>query len=256
MEQGAQSIYRAVAVLKELATRNGAGTGMTEVAEATGLTGPTVHRILRALVDVGFAYQRAADKRYFLGPFVHELGLSLGHRLDLEAVAQAATDRLAELTGDTAFFLRRVGVNMLCVSRTSGSFPVKTLLTDVGTRRLLGLGAGGLAVLAALPRAEAMEILAANERSYAEAGRSLATLAAEMDEAAQIGHVVRQLRDLGATTVAIAVLDGQKRPIAALSMSAISQRMREAHLDEAIAHLKQLRHQTEAKIAFAVPDLS
>ncbi|MBB3772764.1 DNA-binding IclR family transcriptional regulator [Angulomicrobium tetraedrale] len=256
MEQGAQSIYRAVAVLKELATRNGAGSGMTEIAEATGLTGPTVHRILRAFVDVGFAYQRAADKRYFLGPFVHELGLSLSHRLDLEAVARAATDRLAELTGDTAFFLRRVGVNMLCVSRTSGSFPVKTLLTDVGTRRLLGLGAGGLAVLAALPRAEAMDILAANERSYAEAGRPLAALAAEMDEAAQIGHVVRRLGDLGATTVAIAVLDGQKRPIAALSMSAISQRMREAHLDQAIAHLKQLRHQTEAQIAFAVPNLS
>lgn len=252
MEQGAQSIYRAVAVLKELANRNALGSGMTELAEATGLTGPTVHRMLRALVDVGFAHQRASDRRYVLGALVHELSLHLAPRPDVAMLALSATERLAELTGDTAFFLRRVGTEMLCLSRTSGSFPVKTLLTDVGTRRLLGLGAGGLAVLAHLPREEAATILQRNERSYKEAGRPIDVIAAELNEARATGHVVRRISDLGATTVAMAVRDSRKRPIGALSMSAISQRMDGAHLEQALTHMATLRDELEASLAFAV----
>lgn len=252
MEQGAQSIYRAVAVLKELAARNSLGSGMTELAEATGLAGPTVHRMLRALVDVGLAHQRAADRRYVLGPLVHHLSMQIGPMPDIEALAAAATARLAELTGDTAFFLRRVGLEMLCVSRTSGSFPVKTLLTDVGTRRLLGLGAGGLAVLARLPRKEVEATFERNVRAYRDAGRSIEDLLAEVDAAAAAGHAVRRLPELGATTVAVALCDGGGSPFAALSMSAISQRMTGPHLAKAISHLEKARDQLETTLAGAI----
>lgn len=248
MEQGAQSIYRAVAVLRELASRNSEGTGMTELSDATGLTGPTVHRILRALVDVGLAYQRTADRRYFLGQLIYELALNLGNRFDLGAVAASATGKLAELTGDTAFFLYRSGGEMVCLNRTSGSFPVKTLLTDVGTRRPLGLGAGGLAVLAKLPREAALKIMTANEQTYLDNGQSLATVIDEVEKAADLGHVVRRLPELGATTVAVAICDQQHQPFAALSASAISQRMEGEHLVQAVAEMKKLRDEIEAGI--------
>jgi DNA-binding IclR family transcriptional regulator len=253
MEQGAQSIYRAVAILKELANRNSLGSGMTELAGATGLTGPTVHRMLRALVDVGLAHQRSPDRRYVLGPLLQQLCMQLGPPPDLASIARAATERLAELTGDTAFFLRRTGAEMLCVSRTSGSFPVKTLLTEVGTRRLLGLGAGGLAVLARLPKDEAMALLVRNKAAYREAGRPVETLLAEMEETAASGHAVRRLAELGATTVATALCDGGGRPFAALSMSAISQRMDGTHLEDAIRHLDKMRGELQESLLFATP---
>jgi len=52
------------------------------------------------------------------------------------------------MSGDTVFLVIRQGDYCLCLHREEGHFPVKVFTTDVGGRRLLGLGAGGLALIA------------------------------------------------------------------------------------------------------------
>ena len=47
----------------------------------------------------------------------------------------------------------------ICSARALGDYPIKALTLDVGIRRPLGVGAGGLAILCALPEAEADEII-------------------------------------------------------------------------------------------------
>jgi DNA-binding IclR family transcriptional regulator len=49
--KGAQAIRRALAVLRILAAGREEGLPLAEVVQATGLTRPTVHRIVHALIE-------------------------------------------------------------------------------------------------------------------------------------------------------------------------------------------------------------
>ena len=77
--------------------------------------------------------------------------------------------RLARMSGDTVFLVIRQGDHCLCLHREEGPFPVKVFTTDIGGRRLLGLGAGGLAIMARLPDAEVLRIYERNAAEYAQA---------------------------------------------------------------------------------------
>jgi len=60
------------------------------------------------------------------------------------------------------FLIARSGYDSVCIDRREGAFPIKTFTLDVGTRRPLGAGAGGLALLLLLPDEEVDAIIAAN----------------------------------------------------------------------------------------------
>ena len=59
--QGAQAIRRALAVLRILAAGREDGVPLAEVVRATGLTRPTVHRIVHVLIEEGIVerYERS-----------------------------------------------------------------------------------------------------------------------------------------------------------------------------------------------------
>ncbi len=247
MEQGAQSIYRTVAVLMAVADRNREGAGMSDVAAATGLTSPTVHRILRALTDLGLVIQ-TGSRRYALGPIVYDLGLTAAPRFDLQNLTRDITDRLAEETGDTVFFSRLSGNDMVCVSRTSGSFPVKTLITDVGLRRPLGAGASGLAVLSAMPEDEALALIDTNEAAYAAQGRTIDQVREEVAAARRTGHVERDIPALGARTISAPLCDPSGRPFGSISISSISQRMSGDHLASCLGALTKAVAEVQKRV--------
>jgi len=249
-KQGAQLVYRMAAVLNGLAAKNHEGVGMTALAQATGLTGATTHRLLQALVDVRLVCQRPGDRRYILGPLTFELGKIAATRFDLQASYDTEIAALADAIGDTAFFLMRSNLDMLCLSRASGAFPVKTLITEIGMRRPMGVGAGGLAVLAALPREEAQLLMLANAQGYQDAGRTSASVADEVQCARATGYVCRVMPDLGATTVAIALRNSAGHAFACISASAISQRMQGQHLERVLHAMRQTAKRLEAKFDF------
>lgn len=71
--QGAQAIRRALAVLRILAAGREAGVPLAEVVQATGLTRPTVHRIVHVLIEEGIVERNARSGRYAIGNQVPEL---------------------------------------------------------------------------------------------------------------------------------------------------------------------------------------
>ena len=83
-----------------------------------------------------------------------------------EAAAALQLAALAESTQDTVYLSERRGLEAICSSRALGDYPIKALTLDVGIRRPLGIGAGGLAILCALPAAEADEIIEAHAQRY------------------------------------------------------------------------------------------
>ena len=74
--QGAQAIRRALAVLRILAAGREDGVPLADVVRATGLTRPTVHRIVHVLIEEGIVERHGKSGRYAIGNQVPELALA------------------------------------------------------------------------------------------------------------------------------------------------------------------------------------
>src|SRR6218665_892040 len=154
---GAQSVRRALAVLRVLATGQERGVRLTDVAAHTGLNRPTVHRILRVLVEESAVEQDLATRRYLIGGEVSLLGLARSARFPIRAIAEPHLRHLSESLGGTTLLTIRNGVDSVCIDRRPGSFSVKVLSIEIGARRPLGVGVSGLVLLASLQPEEAAE---------------------------------------------------------------------------------------------------
>lgn len=224
---GTQSIQRAARLLRELAARNRQGMRLIDVAQSSGLQRPTVHRMLKCLAAENLVSQDPQSRRYYLGPLVFELGITAGPRFNIRDLCTDALDRVAAETGDTVFLTIRSGDDSLCVDRREGAFPIKTFTVDVGVRRPLGVGAGSLAILTALPEEEIEEVVARIANRLPAFGRlTAAELLALVKRARKVGYVLNDVRTLsGVTAIGAPIFDPSGRPIAAISVSAITSRM-------------------------------
>jgi DNA-binding IclR family transcriptional regulator len=248
---GTQSIQRAARLLRELAARNRQGMRLIDVAHSSGLQRPTVHRMLKCLTAENLVSQDPQSRRYFLGPLVFELGITAGPRFNIRDLCSDALDRIAAQTGDTAFLSIRSGDDALCVDRREGAFPIKTFTVDVGVRRPLGVGAGSLAILTALPDEEVestVERIASRLPAY---GRlSAAELLTMVKRARKTGYVLNDVRTLsGVTAIGVPIFDPNGRPIGAISISAIAARMTATRQRELLEVLRREIRAIEKQLA-------
>ena len=248
---GTQSIQRAARLLRELAARNRQGMRLIDVAHSSGLQRPTVHRMLKCLTAENLVSQDPQSRRYYLGPLVFELGITAGPRFNIRDICSDALDRIAAETSDTAFLIIRSGDDALCVDRREGAYPIKTFTVDVGVRRPLGVGAGSLAILTALPDEEietTVERIASRLPAY---GRlTAAELLNMVKRARKAGYVLNDVRTLsGVTAIGVPIFDANARPIAAISISAITARMTAARQRELAELLRREIRVIEKQLA-------
>lgn len=240
-DNAVKTVDRVAAILRALAdTHSGAGLPLAELAADAGLPKPTAHRLLGALGNVGFTFQDLDSRRYRLGAGAAALGRA-AQRQDLSALAAPALTRLAEATGDTAFASVIEGSAAVCVARAVGSYPIRTLTLEVGSRRPLGVGAGSLALLAALPDQEAERATALNRDWLADfSGFGPENLRDLVARTRQDGHARNEGRIVEAMgAVAVAARDAGGRPFLALSLAAIRERMGDARMPELVRLLRE-----------------
>lgn len=241
--QGAQAIRRALAVLRILAAGRESGLPLTEVVQATGLTRPTVHRIVHALIEEGIVERSGKTGRYAIGGQVPELALARPSRSPLLAAADDVLRRTSERVGDTLFLTVRTGNDTLCVDRRIGAYPVKVLSIEVGARRPLGVSSAGVAILAALPAQEARKIVAANEARFAAYRSNAAAVLSQIADARRRGYNLREVGLVQGTksiSTWIKTVDG--RPAAAMTVSAVRSRLgprREQEVAEILLNASQ-----------------
>ena len=221
-----KSIARAADVLRVLA-KEANGGALTDIARQAGLGKATAHRILSALIDEGFAFQDRATRLYQLGAGLGELS-RIARRRDAGALALPILSKLAKETEDTIYVHIQEGLRSVCVGREQGAFPIRTLSLDVGQTRPLGVGSGSIALLAFLPEPEIEEIIEANRRWLAEfpsfgpdAIRSFVSQTKRQGYSFIEGQMTPNISAIG-----VPVMDAQERPVAALSVTAISDRVR------------------------------
>ncbi len=243
--EGTQSIVRAVELLKEIAAHNFAGTRLVDLASDTDLKAATAHRILGCLVREGLVMHRRGSKQYFLGPLAYELGLASSMHFNLKETSAPLLRRLARTTGDTVFLTVRSGADSVVIDRAEGSYPIKVLTQEVGTRRPLGSTVGGLALLLDLSDEELKQLVSANAHRLTRYGHLSEKVLWRMIRRSQsIGYGLNENDILeGVTGVGAAVPHGFGRPSAALSVIAISARLAPARRDEVVTLLKESARQ-------------
>lgn len=159
--QGAQLISRAADVLRAIPRGVPGGRRLKDLALSTGLTEPTVRRILMGLIHEGFVVQDRKARLYRLGPLSFELGLASGFHSDLIAMCQPHLQALAADTRLTAILGIRARNEAVALAQVEGDVPILGRIAEVGERLLLGVGAGGIPLLAALSDHDINEILSA-----------------------------------------------------------------------------------------------
>ena len=173
--RGTQSLGRALRLIDEVARSEERGLRLTDLVARVAVDSSTAHRILSTLVAENVLV-KGADRRYALGRRVYELGLVASRLHDEHAVAEHTLRRLAERLDVTVFLSAGSAGDTVCVARLNPAHPAEDLRTTVGTRRPLGIGAGGMAMLAAMPEQEAAAVVRANEARYRAFGRHTSAL--------------------------------------------------------------------------------
>jgi DNA-binding IclR family transcriptional regulator len=242
---GAQTITRAIRALKLVAAQPPQGIRLVDFARQMGLERPTAHRLLKALTAERMLIQHPASRRYSLGSLVFELGLAAAHQYNLRDICQPVLARLAEATGDTAFLFVRSGHDAVCIARVQGSYPIQTPVVPVGGRQPLGVNAGGLAILAALPEHEVQQILEHIEPRLSIYGNLDAEEMLEhWRRARKAGHAVIGDRAVpGITAVGLPVLTASGTPVAAITVAAIHARMGAPRVAQVVPLLKGAAHE-------------
>lgn len=236
---GAQSVERAFAVLKEISAASVKGVTVADIAARLRLNRTTVHRLLKCMLSQGAVRNVDARARYVLGPLAYELGLSAREQLDLHGLFSPAVSAMAEKTGDTCFLMMRSGNEAVCIDRKLGSYPVKTLVVDVGTHRPLGVGAGSLAILSALPEEDVRRIIRDAADRLPAYGITAGAVTKSVRIAQKAGYVSSIVHGVdGVIAVGVPILEPSGNPVAALSIAAIAKRMGKTRQAEVVALLR------------------
>ena len=181
-------------------------------------------------------YDRSS-RRYFVGAEIAILSASAPPEMtELRDLARGPLRDLARATGDTAYLMVRSGNDAVCVAREMGPYPIKALTGEIGTRRPLGVGAAGVAILASLPETESDSVRRSNrgrlrrfpgatERVVSDALVSARKTGIAFSE----GLVIAPVRGIGRV-----VRDATGQVVGAVSIGATRERMTDEHRSASI----------------------
>jgi DNA-binding IclR family transcriptional regulator len=253
-----KGIERALSLLKAVAAGNSSGRRLGEIVQAAGLSKSTTHRLLHALVDHGAVEYQPDTSRFFLGYGMFEICLAAGNRFGLLELAKPVLARLVERTEDTVYLSVRDGLEAICLARMEGTFPIKTLTLNVGDRRPLGAGAGSLALLAFQAEAEVPRIVQECFRRPGKYPRlDIDTVTTLVQATRRQGFALNDgLLVQGMSAIGAPVLGAGGTAIAAISVAAISSRMKPQRRANIVAWLDAEARKLEQQLGHARPPRS
>ncbi|RKK05942.1 hypothetical protein EBE87_18365 [Pseudoroseomonas wenyumeiae] len=244
-QEGTGSLRRALALLRELGSAEEGGLRLTELVGRTGLETSTAHRLLACMVEEGFL-QKLDNKRYMLGPQLFELGLVSAARIDRYAAAEEPLRDLAARVGAVAVLNQRSAWETIYLKRVACPTPGMAIRGTVGTRLPIGIGAGGVALLASMAAAEAEELLRANDHRYRRFHRHAPDLLRRrLERARRDGFAVTEsFRHPGVNALGLVVPTGAGHP--ELSLGLVGPGIDASHPGRLIGEMQRTVHEIAA----------
>jgi len=224
-ETGSRTLRRGLQLLDTVLGGGREGLRVVELCRASGLERATVYRLLATLMESGYVARRGRF-HYVPGPRLAALSRRTAPS-DLASRLQPVLARVSAACGDAAFAIVREGPLSHCIARHVGTHPVQVLVIQIGTRQPLGVGAAGLALLAALPEDDVAAVITANAPALGTYGgmtpermRILVRATRERGWSVIGNHATRNVLAVG---MAIPNADGE--PVAAISVATTVARM-------------------------------
>jgi len=147
---GAQSLDRAVGLMNLIAQQHDQGIALSDLVQACGLDRTTVWRMVENLQRAGLIEKNKQTGALALGPRATAWGAVSFGQSALIRQCQPVMKNLARASGDNVFLVLRMGDYSHCLHLEQGAHAVRSFRQTVGETRLLGLGVGSIAMLAAL----------------------------------------------------------------------------------------------------------
>lgn len=233
---GVQSVERAFGLLELIAAHRGA-VSLSELATASGLPPPTLHRLARTLVDLGYLRQEAS-RRYALGPRLALLADSSSAQLS--SVAHPHLAHLVDEIGETANLAIRDGDLVAYVAQVPGRHSMR-MFTEVGRRVQPHCTAVGKVLLAATCTDEEVRALLLRTGLPRKTPHTITDpdeFLEQLDQVRRSGHAMDEgEQEVGVRCVAVSV-PGVTLQLA-ISVSGPAPRMTDELLVEAVPVLQE-----------------
>jgi IclR family transcriptional regulator, acetate operon repressor len=232
---GVQSIERTFDLLETMADLGGI-VSLSQLANRSGLPLPTIHRLMRTLLDLGYVRQEPS-REYALGPRLVRLGESASRLLGTWATPYL--QRLVDAIGESANLAMLDNHQVVYTAQVPGRHSMR-MFTEVGRRAGVHCTAVGKTMLATLPPARVAEILHRSGLTpqTEHTITALPVMGQELERIRLRGYALDdEEQEVGVRCVAVALPGDPSR--AAISISGPSTRMTEALIGTAVPLLTE-----------------
>jgi DNA-binding IclR family transcriptional regulator len=234
-----QALDRAFAVL-DLLGESDTPQGLAQVATSLQLHKSTAHRFLMVL-EKHRMVERTAGGKFRLGLKLFDLGNRAIEQYDLRERAQPHLRRLVAETEETAHLCILEGAHVIYIDKIEPARSVR-MITRIGASNPVHCTSVGKAMLAFLPEERLNDILGRLrfERYTNHTISTVEALRAEIEKTRRRGYAVDDEEfEEGLRCIAVPVLDAQRLPVAAVSVSGPSFRVTAQKLPSIANHLLQ-----------------
>ena len=227
---GTQAVVRAIHLLKAI-TQSSHPVSLDLLSNELGLSKPTAHRILSALISEGMVRQDPATRCFAPGPESLALSANAIRQHDLRSLARPVLEKLVLQYGETTTLEIRVGSEMLILDEVVSSQLVGAQ-AEIGTRWPIYATSSGKIALSTLSPTEISAYLKLARQALTD--RTLVSkkkLLDELDRAQKDGYaIVEGELQMGFSAVSAAIGDENGRALATLSIGGPGDRLNRSTL--------------------------
>lgn len=225
-ESPVRSVQRALELLSVIA--EGEPLSLARLTERVDLAPSTVHRLLTTMVELGFVQQEGRSRRYEPGHRLLGLVSAAEQRLaTLRAAALPHMTELASTCGETAHLTILDGSEVVFIDQVLGQGTIRVEVR-VGSRMDAHVTAAGKALLAWQPEGYLEPLFREGLRRFTpHTLTEPAALRHELDDVRARGWASElEEHELGAGCVAAPIMPPAGAPVASLSVSGPTSRLR------------------------------
>lgn len=224
LPSGTRNVQRTLNLLRTVALTKNRGIHLSQIARKVNLPITTAKRILTVLNIGGYVSFNKDTKKYYLGYSLFEL-VKDNISFEIKNQYHSTLQKIANITGNTVYLIVPSGLEQLCIDVAEGKYSIR-ISYGVGSRAPLGLLAGGITILAYLPKDEVRNILQKNIEHYTTYNLTLNEIWEQIKKVKEVGHLRFESRLMaGLVGVAVPILDKYNHVMASIIVSSTAQRM-------------------------------
>lgn len=226
-----QSVIRALKVL-ELLTSEEASLSLKEITKRSGLSKPTVFRILSTLKTMDYIEQEPVSGNYLLGLKVFEMGSAFIDKMSLRSFAMPLIQELVDKCNETVHLAILDRTEIVYIDKIDGTQTIR-MMSAVGKRGPVHCTSVGKVILAQKPTAEQDEILASRElvRLTENSITDKEVLKKELEQIKKEGYAIdNEELEIGLKCIGVPIFDYHGEAVGGISVSGPSSRFTSTRL--------------------------